>query len=118
MFIRSVEEVLGTDRDAAGDGWKSRRLILARDGLTYSVHETVIAANKTLRFLYHDHRETVYCITGEAIVTNLATGETREMKPGTLYSVNSGDDHQVVTKTVVKFLCIFDPPLVAREEAT
>jgi L-ectoine synthase len=117
MFIRSVRDILGTDRDVAGEGWKSRRLVLARDGLSYSVHETIVAANTTLRFAYRAHRETVYCISGTGTISNLATGEVRPLEPGTLYTAGVGDDHRVATQSEVKFLCIFDPPLAGAEEA-
>ena len=87
MFVRNVKEILETERDVTGKGWKSRRLILARDGLKYSVHETTLEANITLRFTYAAHRETVYCIEGEGSVQNITTGETASLRPGSIYSV-------------------------------
>ena len=117
MFVRNVKDILGTERDVIGNGWKSRRLILARDGLNYSVHETTLEANLTLRFSYSAHRETVYCIAGEGSVQNIATGETASLRPGSIYSVGIGDDHEVKTLSVMKLLCIFDPPLEGQEEA-
>lgn len=59
MFTRSVEEILGTERDVHGEGWKSRRLVLAEDGLPFSVHETLVEAGRSLRFTYRAHSETV-----------------------------------------------------------
>jgi L-ectoine synthase len=117
MFIRSVREILGTERDVVGEGWTSRRLILARDGLPYSLHETVAAAHTTLRFAYRGHRETVYGICGAGTIANLATGEVRPLEPGTLYTAGIGEDHRVSTQSKMKFLCVFDPPLAGREEA-
>jgi len=117
MFFKDVKDILGTDRDVVGNGWQSRRLILAGDGLKYSVHETTIAANATLRFKYANHRETVYCIEGEGTVQNLATGEVHSLHPGCIYSAGIGDDHIVKTATEMKLLCMFDPPLVGQESA-
>jgi len=82
MFVRNVKDIVGTDRDVAGNGWRSRRLILARDGLKYSVHETILEANGALRFAYASHRETVYCIEGEGSVRNVVTGETLSARIG------------------------------------
>jgi L-ectoine synthase len=117
MFVRNVKDILGTERDVTGKGWKSRRLILARDGLEYSVHETVLEANTTFRFTYAAHRETVYCIEGKGSVGNVLTGETWPLRPGCVYSVGVGDDHVVKTQSEMKLICIFDPPLEGQEEA-
>lgn len=117
MFVRNVKDILATERDVAGNGWRSRRLILARDGLKYSVHETILEASVALRFAYAAHRETVYCIEGEGSVRNVVTGETWPLRPGSLYSVAIGDDHVVTTQSPMKLVCIFDPPLEGQEEA-
>ena len=117
MFVRDVKDILGTERDVTGKGWKSRRLIVARDGLKYSVHETILEANTTLSFTYAAHRETVYCIEGKGSVQNVLTGETWPLHPGSIYSVGVGDDHVVKTQSEMKLICIFDPPLEGQEEA-
>jgi L-ectoine synthase len=117
MLARHVEEILGTERDVAGDGWRSRRLLLAGDGLPYSVHETVIDAGAMLQFEYAVHRETVYCIEGSGSIRDVSTGRSWWLRPGSLYSVGIGDGHVVTTETGMKLLCIFDPPLEGREEA-
>ena len=98
-------------------GWKSRRLILAGDGLKYSVHETTLDAGVDLNFKYEAHRETVYCMEGEGSITNVATGQTWPITAGTLYTVGIGDTHIVRSNTGMKLLCIFDPPLAGQEEA-
>jgi L-ectoine synthase len=82
MLARDVQDILGTERDVAGDGWKSRRLVVADDGLKYSVHETILDAGITLRFVYSAHHETVYCIEGEGSVRNLSTGGGLATPPG------------------------------------
>lgn len=117
MFVTQVEDVVGTERDASGEGWKSRRMILARDGLKYSVHETILEPGLTLTFNYKAHRETVYCVRGEGSIQNKTTGEMWELRPGSIYSVGIGDDHIVRTHTEMKLVCIFDPPLEGQEHA-
>jgi hypothetical protein len=67
VIIRSVEVILGTARDASGQGWKSRRLVLEEDGIDYSVHETTLEAGQRLRFEYGSHRETVCRVSGSGI---------------------------------------------------
>ena len=42
MIIRTLDEVIGTERDVAGEGWRSRRLLLKRDAMGFSLHDTVV----------------------------------------------------------------------------
>jgi L-ectoine synthase len=117
MFSRSVGEIIGTERDVHGQGWKSRRLVLARDGLPFSVHETIVEAGACLRFAYQAHSETVYCMEGSGTLEEVSSGKVYQLEPGRLYSVGIGDDHILKAETEIKFLCIFVPPLVGTEEA-
>jgi len=117
MIVRSVKEVIGTLRDVHSEGWKSRRLLLKDDGLPVSVHETTLDAGAELRFCYQVHSETVYCIEGRGSVENMDMGVVHDILPGTIYTVFPGDDHVVRAETMVRFLCIFDPPCIAAESA-
>lgn len=117
MFTRSVDEVLGGERDVHGPGWKSRRLVLARDGLPFSLHETTLEAGTVLRFAYRSHSETVYCVEGEGSIEDVAGGATVPLAPGSLYSVGVGDEHVVRATSALKLVCVFAPPLEGSEEA-
>jgi L-ectoine synthase len=117
MFSRCVQEIIGSVRDVHGEGWKSRRLVLAGDGLPFSVHETTVEAGAVLRFTYRFHSETVYCIEGRGTVEDAVQGKMVRLMPGCLYSVGIGDDHILRAETEIKFLCIFEPPLKGAEEA-
>lgn len=116
MLIRSVHDVLGTDRDVSGPGWTSRRIAVAADGLGYSVHETLLDAGAELRFEYRNHRETVYCVEGDGTIQELG-GPAVELRPGSLYSAGVGDDHTITARSAMKLVCIFTPPLLGTEEA-
>jgi L-ectoine synthase len=117
MIIRSVREILGTARDVHGDGWKSRRLVLADEDIGYSVHETTLAAGISLRFEYEHHRETVYCVRGKGQVEDLTSGRIVDLAPGGLYSPGIGEPHRIATATEMRLLCVFTPPLAGTEEA-
>jgi len=117
MIIRSVSDVLGTARDVHGQGWRSRRLVLAGEGVPYSVHETTLEAGTTLEFEYQHHRETVYCVSGEGTIEDLAGGRSAELRPGGLYSVGIGEPHRVTTRSEMVLVCVFSPPLEGAEEA-
>ena len=115
MIVRSLEDIVGTDRDLAGEGWRSRRLLLAADGLGYSLNDTVVAAGEELTLEYRHHLEACYCIDGEAEVTDLATGERHRIVPGTVYALDRHDRHRLRTEAGVRLICIFNPPLTGAE---
>jgi L-ectoine synthase len=117
MIIRSVNEVTGTERDVHGEGWRSRRLLLADDGIGYSLHETTLDAGIELRFEYRNHRETVYCLEGEGSVEDVASGRRTVLRPGSMYSAGIGEPHVVRTDTQMRVLCVFTPALGGTEEA-
>jgi L-ectoine synthase len=117
MIFRKVQELIGSDREATGHGWKSRRLILANDGLPFSVHETTVAAGTGLHLTYARHSETVYCIEGKASIAVGRGQGALEITPGTLYSAAIGDVHVLRAAEETRFLCIFEPALVGREQA-
>jgi L-ectoine synthase len=117
MIIRSVSEVIGTERDVPGEGWRSRRLVLADDAIGYSLHETTLEAGIELRFEYRNHRETVYCLEGDGSVEDVASGRRVTLRPGSMYSAGIGEPHVVRTDTQVRVLCVFTPALTGTEEA-
>jgi L-ectoine synthase len=117
MLYRTVKDLVGTDREAVGDGWKSRRFLLAEDNLPFSVHETTVAAGSELRFNYRNHSETVYCIEGKGSIEDVARKKILPIEPGTFYSVGIGEDHILRIQKDTRFLCIFEPALEGQEEA-
>lgn len=44
MIVRTTAEITGTERDVAGKGWRSKRIVLGGDGVGFSFHETTIEA--------------------------------------------------------------------------
>jgi L-ectoine synthase len=42
IIVRSLDAIIGSDRDISGPGWNSRRILLAVDGMGYSLHDTII----------------------------------------------------------------------------
>ncbi len=62
MIIRTLDEVIGTERDVAGEGWRSRRLLLKRDAMGFSLHDTVVEAGWEKEMEYANHLEACYCI--------------------------------------------------------
>lgn len=115
MIIRRLDELAGTDRDVDGGNWTSRRLLLADDGLEYSLHDTVIRAGTVTEMWYRHHLESVYCIEGEGVLEDRETGERHPLGPGTLYVLDLHDRHTVHATTDLRMVCVFTPPVTGRE---
>jgi len=117
MIVRTTDEITGTDRDVTSEdgNWTSKRIILGGDGVGFSFHETVIQPGTVNEFHYANHVETVWLVEGEGTLTNRETGETHPLAPGTMYLLNNHDRHTVEPRTLMRMLCVFNPPVTGRE---
>lgn len=115
MIVKYLEDIVGTDDDVHGETWNSRRFLLKKDGVGFSLNDTVIKAGTESYFWYANHIEAVYLIEGEGEVENMATGECHPLRPGALYVLNDADKHKVRAKTQLRMVCVFNPPLTGRE---
>ncbi len=107
--------IRGTVRDVECTGCRSLRLLVADDGLGFSVHTTIIPAGPPIHWHYPEHLEACYCVDGYGILTSLATGEQWDIIPGTIYALDKHDDHlfEPVEHTVL--ISIFNPPCAGHE---
>lgn len=116
MIVKSLKDVIGTPDHASGDGWESRRILLARNGLGYSLHDTVVAEGQTLELEYKSHVETNYCIAGEGTVTNVLTRDVFPLSAGTVYVLDNHEPHILsATKGDLRLVCVFTPALSGEE---
>ena len=115
MIVRSLEDVVGTDRDVEGEGWRSRRLLLRRDELGFSLHDTTVAAGTELNLQYKHHLEACYLLEGEAQLTDLATGETHALRAGSMYALDRHDRHTLRVQSDLRLVCVFNPALTGGE---
>lgn len=115
MIVRDLKNIHGTGREVATPDWTSRRILLADDGMGFSLHETVIRAGASLNMHYKHHLEAVWCITGEGLLTNLETGEVHEIRPGVMYALSGNERHILKADSELRTVCVFNPPLTGRE---
>ncbi|KXS53738.1 MAG: L-ectoine synthase [Marinobacter sp. T13-3] len=109
MKIVRVQDIIGTEREVSGPGWTSRRMLLKKDGMGFSFHETIIPAGAELN-------EAVYCVAGNGSITDKATGETHQISDGTLYALDQHDQHTLRGGTEdMRLICAFNPPVTGRE---
>lgn len=119
MRVTYLEDLDETDRDVRVESehgtWRSRRIVLAREGVGFSFHETNIPAGTTNEFWYANHIECVYCVGGEGELLDRETGETYEIRDGMCYLLDKHDKHTVTAKTDLRLICTFNPPVTGRE---
>ncbi|WP_028660453.1 ectoine synthase [Nocardioides insulae] len=117
MKVTYLEKLDDTERDIRSeDGhWRSRRMVLAREGVGFSFHETNIYAGTSSEFWYAHHIEAVYCVEGEGELLDRETGQTHQIRDGMCYLLDKHDRHTVTATTDLRLICTFNPPVTGRE---
>lgn len=115
MIVRSLLEIEDTDRDVRTPNWRSKRLVLAREQVGFSMHETVLDAGSINDFWYANHVEAVFVVAGEGELLDKETGITYQLGPGSLYLLDRHEHHQLRPKTEMRTVCVFNPPVTGRE---
>ena len=115
MIVRRVDDLDGTDRETVAGTWRSRRFLLADDGMGFSFHETTIGAGTETRMWYKHHLEAVYCVAGRGTIEDLATGEVHEIADGTMYALDAHDRHVLRATEEMRMICVFNPPCIGGE---
>lgn len=117
MLVRSLDDTKGTDREVDGGNWVSRRLLLKKDGMGYSVHDTVIKEGTETHIHYRNHLEAVYLIEGEGEVETIADGKIWPVKAGDIYALDKNDEHYLRANkgTHMRMVCVFAPAISGRE---
>lgn len=118
MIVRKLRDIINTERDVNDPGgkWISRRLLLEKDGMGFSFHETVIFRGTESRIWYKNHLEAVYCVEGEGELETIPRGEVYPINPGTLYALDKNDQHYLrATQSDLRLICVFNPSLTGGE---
>ena len=116
MIVRTLTSALESKQHVRGDGWESRRILLKKDGLGYSFHDTILEEGCELRIEFKNPIESNYCIAGEGEVVDIASGEIHPIAPGTLYALDQHDAHILrATKGTLRLVCVFTPALTGEE---
>lgn len=115
MKVINLNELDGTENDVEHGTWRSRRFVLARDGVGFSFHDTVLYAGTETEMWYAHHVECVYCYEGAGTLVNRETGEEFPIRRGTMYLLDEHDKHTVIAETDLHMACVFNPPVTGRE---
>ena len=115
MIVRSIDEITDTDRDVQTPNWRSKRLVLAGERVGFSVHETTLYPGTVNDFWYANHIEAVFVVEGDGELEDKETGEVHQLKPGSLYLLDGHEHHQLRPRTLMRTVCVFNPPVTGRE---
>lgn len=115
MIVKQLNDLIGTEDEVIGETWTSRRLLLKKDNVGFSLHDTIIKAGTESQFWYKNHIEAVYCVQGEGELENLEDGKIHPISNGTLYTLNGHERHKLRAKTELRMICVFNPPVTGRE---
>lgn len=113
MIIRKLSQLIDSQRDVAWGNGQSRRFLIAKDGMGYSLTDTIIEAGTESFLQYTNHLEACYCIEGEGEVE--VDGTIYAIQPGTMYALNRREAHYLRAKTQMRLICVFNPPLQGYE---
>lgn len=114
MIVKHLEDIIDTKDDIDTKTWNSRRLLLAKDGMGFSLHDTLIKAGTQTLIWYKNHVEAVYCIEGEGEI-EVVGGETYPIRPGMMYALDGHEKHYLRARSQMRMVCVFNPPLTGAE---
>ncbi len=116
MFVRTLDEIIGTERDVDWGNGQSRRLLIESDNMGFAFLDTIVKAGTDLEIQYKNHLESVYCIEGKGSITDLETGAEYEIVPGVMYVLDNHDRHRLCATEDLRLMCVFNPPLKGDEK--
>jgi L-ectoine synthase len=116
MYVRSISDLAGGERDVDWGNGKSYRLLIEKDGMGFTVCHTVVRAGTESLLHYRRHFEACYCIAGEGEVEDMA-GNVYPVRPGDIYVLDQNDRHYLRGgKEDLVLVSVFNPPLQGSEK--
>lgn len=116
MIVRNIDEIIGTENETKAKTWTSRRMLLRKDKMGFSFHETIIYAGTETHIHYQNHLEAVYCVAGDGEIETIKDGKVYPIKDGTMYALNENDEHYLRGgKEDMRLICVFNPAVVGPE---
>jgi L-ectoine synthase len=116
MFVRSIAELRGTEREVQWGNGLSYRLLVAADGMGFTVCHTIVRAGTEALLEYRNHLEACYCIAGEGEIEDME-GRKFPIKPGDIYVLDKHDQHYLRggSREDLILVSVFNPPLKGTE---
>ncbi len=119
MIVRTLEDLKAQNRFREKPGaWSSARYLLRDDGVGFTLTQTTVAAGSRQVMQYKNHIEANLIIEGEAILTDCATGETHRLSPGTMYTLDQHDRHELHASATFASCACLRLPWLGRKPMT
>jgi L-ectoine synthase len=116
MKVIKLKDIIGSENEVDGGNWISRRILLKKDGMGFSLHDTIIKAGTETHIWYQNHLEAVYCIEGNGEIETVKDGKVYPLEAGTIYALDEHDEHYLRGGTEdMRMVCVFNPPVSGRE---
>ncbi len=116
MYVRSINDLAGGERDVDWGNGKSYRLLIEQDEMGFTVCHTIVRAGTESLLQYRRHLEACYCIAGDGEVEDMA-GNVYPVKPGDIYVLDQNDRHYLRGgKEDLVLVSVFNPPLKGTEK--
>jgi L-ectoine synthase len=118
MKIIKYEDLRKTSREVhcPDKGFISFRYLLKSDKMGFTVTQTFIPKNSNPKvWHYKNHLEACLCISGKGTISELNTGRSFDVIPGTMYVLDKHDKHIFRTEEDTVLVCVFNPPLKGKE---
>lgn len=117
MKVITLDQVIrdGKDVKCPSGGFVSYRYLLAKDGMGFSLHKTMIPRGEQRHWHYKKHQEACFCVSGLGLLTNIETGMVYEIRPDSCYALDNHDDHLFQAITDVVLISVFNPPVTGGE---
>lgn len=115
MKVVDIKSLEGTERDVYPTGCRSIRPVVAGDNMGFSIHKTIIPKGEPNHWHYKHHLESCYCISGRGILTDWETGNSYEIVPDTIYSLDNHDNHSFQALEDTVLISVFNPPISLSE---
>lgn len=116
MIVKTLDDLKadGAYKEKPG-AWSSARYLTRKDGVGFTMTHTKVAAGADQTLEYKNHLEANLVMAGKGELTDVATGKTYALRPGTIYVLDEHERHRMTVEEEMSVVCIFVPALVGTE---
>src|SRR5699024_2546734 len=115
MYVVNREALNDTDRDVKSETWRSRRMVLGKERVGFSFHDTAIYDRTPSTVHSQHHVEAVYRVKGKGTLPDQVTGKEPPLHDGVMSLLDGHEKHTVVAEEELRMACVSNPPVTGRE---
>ena len=118
MFVKRADgmRAAGEEMITANGQARTIRMLTKADAVGFGLSDVRLAAGAETTLWNKHHWQANHIISGLGEVTDIATGETWELGPGTAYNAGPKDRHRLCARTDIHLVSVLSPPLLGDEQ--